>query len=173
MRRSLTAFSLAAIATVVAQSFAMGSAQAEPIRFDRSYVGAGVSAGVTNGGQVNDSAQFGGNIQGRLAVPGAPVSLRGGVLFSDDNAAISTAVTYDQRLSDKANAYAGVGYTFVDKNGKATQLGNRNSVTAVVGAEAAVSKDIVVYGDVKWGMNAYKNSPADALSVQAGVGYSF
>ena len=152
---------------------AAGAASAQPIRFSDSYIGAGVSSGVTNGGQNADAATFGGNIQGRFAVPNTPVSVRGAVLFSGDNAAIMPLVTYDLPVSSNANIYAGAGYSFVDKGGKPTPLGNENAPVLTAGAEAGVGRNVVVYGDAKWGINAYKNSSADAVSFQAGVGYRF
>jgi hypothetical protein len=171
-QKYLVAVSTVAIAIVTSTLFA-NSAAADPIRFDGTYVGAGVAAGVTNGGQANDAATFGGNIQGRIGIPNAPVSVRGAVLFGGDNAAIMPMVTYDQRISNNANIYAGVGYSFVDKDNQPSPLGNRNSVVLTLGAEAEMIKQVVVYGDAKWGINAYENSSADALSFQAGLGYRF
>ncbi|HEY9907232.1 MAG TPA: outer membrane beta-barrel protein [Thermosynechococcaceae cyanobacterium] len=165
---------IAALTVLVAPAIlSAGSASAQPIRFSDSYIGAGVSAGVTNGGQGNDSALLGGNIQGRLGLPSAPVSLRGTVLYGGDTSAIIPTVSYDQRISDNANVYVGAGYSFVEEEGVRTPLGNKDSVVLTAGAEAGVGKNVVVYGDAKWGIDAYKNSPADAVSFQAGVGYRF
>jgi hypothetical protein len=150
-----------------------GAASARPITFNDSYIGAGVSAGVTNGGQNGDAATLGGNIQGRFAVPNAPVSVRGAVLFSDESAAIMPLLTYDVPVSDNANIYAGAGYSFADKEGKPSPLGNKNAPVVTAGAEAGIGRNVVVYGDAKWGIDAYKNSSADALSFQAGLGYRF
>jgi hypothetical protein len=163
---------LSALAIAPAVLFA-GDASAKPITFSDSYIGAGVSAGVTNGGQNGDAATLGGNIQGRFAVPNAPVSVRGAVLFSSESAAIMPLLTYDLPIASNANIYAGAGYSFADKDGKPTPLGNKNAPVLTAGAEAGIGKNFVVYGDAKWGINAYENSPADALSFQAGVGYRF
>ncbi len=175
MQRSLNRLIMVSMGSVMAIAPALiaNQAMANPVRFDGSYVGAGVAAGVTNGGQNNDAATLGGNIQGRIAIPNAPVSVRGAVLFGGDNAAIVPTVTYDQRISDNANIYAGVGYSFMDRANQPSPLGNRESVVITLGAEAEVARRVVVYGDAKWGINAYENSPADALSFQAGVGYRF
>lgn len=165
---------LAALSAVIAPSLlSAGSVSAQPVRFDGAYVGAGVSAGVTNGGQNGDAATLGGNIQGRIAVPNAPVSVRGAVLFGGDNSAVMPIVTYDQRISNNANVYVGAGYSFVDKEGQPSPLGNKNAPVITAGAEAGLSRNVVVYGDAKLGIDAYENSPADALSFQAGVGYRF
>lgn len=42
-----------------------------------------------------------------------------------------------------------------------------------LGVESAVSKNVIAYSDAKWGIDAYKNSDADAVSFQAGLGYRF
>jgi Outer membrane protein beta-barrel domain len=172
LKSSAVIVTLAAMAIAPSILFA-GNASARPITFDDSYIGAGVSAGVTNGGQNNDAANLGGNIQGRIAIPNAPVSVRGAVLFNGDSATVIPTVTYDLPVSQTANIYAGVGGSFVDKSNQPTPLGNRNAVVLTAGAEAGVAKNVVVYGDAKWGINAYENSKADALSFQAGVGYRF
>lgn len=164
----------ALVATVIAPALlSAGSASAKPAGTDANYVGAGISAGVTNGGQEGDAATFGGNIQGRVAVPNAPVSVRGAVLFSDETSAIMPIVTYDVPVTNNANVYVGGGYSFVEKDGSPTPLGNRNAPVVTVGAEAQVTQNLVVYGDTKWGIDAYQNSPADAVSFQAGAGFKF
>jgi len=76
-------------------------------------------------------------------------------------------------VADNANVYVGAGYSFVEGNGQPTPLGNDDSPVVVVGGEAEFFDSVVVYGDAKWGINAYENSPADAVSLQAGVGYRF
>jgi len=145
----------------------------KPKGFDGAYVGGGIAAGVTNGGQQNDAALFGGNIQGRVQIPNTPVSARGAVLFGGENAAIMPIVTYDVPVATNTNVYVGGGYSFVEKDGKNTPLGNKSAPVVTVGAESSITRDVVVYGDAKWGINAYQNSKADALSFQAGVGYRF
>lgn len=146
--------------------------------FDGAYVGAGPSGSVTNGGQANTSALFGGNIQGRINIPNTPVSARGSVLFGPNNAAIVPMLTYDVPVAKNTNVYVGGGYSFVeDKNSfgvkKNTPLGNKNAPVVVVGAEHSVTRDIVVYGDVKLGVRAYENSRASAVNLTAGAGYRF
>ena len=142
--------------------------------FGGAYVGGGVAAGVTNGGQQGDAATFGGNIQGRIApFANVPVSARAAILFGKETTAIMPLITYDLPIAANTNLYVGGGYSFVEKNGKPTPLGNRDAAVVTVGAESSVTRDIVVYGDSKLGIKAYENSPASALSFQAGVGYRF
>ncbi|NMG07158.1 outer membrane beta-barrel protein [Brasilonema sp. UFV-L1] len=138
-----------------------------------SYIGAGVSAGVTNGGRQNDAALLGGNVQGRVAVPNAPVSVRGSVLFGGDSTAIMPILTYDAPIAKNTNVYIGGGYSFLTDEGQASQLGNKNAPVLTLGAESEVAKNTVIYGDAKWGIDAYEGSNSDALSLQAGVGYRF
>ena len=174
---SLTALAATAIAPMIVSA---GSAFAQPIPTKGTkadYIGAGVAAGVTNGGTGKtpggDAATFGGNIQGRLTTDKAPVSVRGAVLYSDDTSAIMPIVTYDVPVAKNTNVYVGGGYSFVEKQGQPTPLGNKNAPVVTVGAESQLGQNLVIYGDTKWGINAYKNSPADAVSIQAGAGVKF
>jgi hypothetical protein len=138
-----------------------------------SYIGAGVAAGVTNGGQVSDDAVFGGNVQGRWAIPDVPISVRGAVLFGGETTALVPTLTYDAAIGKHTNLYIGGGYAFVVNDGERTPIGNRDAAVVTVGVESEVAKSVVVYGDAKWGIDAYENSSADALTLQAGVGFRF
>jgi hypothetical protein len=153
-----------------------GIASAQPTQsrgMNDNYLGAGIAAGVTNGGQENDAALLGGNIQGRFAVVGEPISLRGSVLYGGDAVAAMPMLTYDAPIAKDTNLYIGGGYSFITEEGQSTQLGNKNAPVVTIGAERKVANNIVVYGDAKWGINAYENSPADAVSIQTGVGLTF
>lgn len=152
-----------------------GSASAQPKGTDANYIGGGVSAGVTNGGSAagGDAATLGGNIQGRITTSKAPVSLRGAVLFSDETSAIMPMVSYDVPVAKNTNVYVGGGYSFVEKDGAPTPLGNQNAPVVTVGAESQIGNNIVVYGDAKLGINAYRDSSASAVSFQAGAGFAF
>lgn len=171
--KSIAAISSLSLLAIAPLFLSAGAASAQTKGTDATYVGAGVAIGATNGGQGNDAAAFGGNIQGRIAVPQVPVSLRGSVLFTDKNSAVIPALTYDAPIAKNTNLYTGVGYSFVQNQGVTTPLGNRDSVVLTTGVESEVAKNIMVYGDAKYGINAYKNSPASALSFQMGVGYRF
>lgn len=171
--KSVVALSALAATAIAPVLLSAGSASAKPAGTDANYVGAGVAAGITNGGQQGDAATFGGNIQGRFAVPNTPVSVRGAVLFSDETSAIMPMVSYDVPVTNNANVYVGAGYSFVEEDGKPTPLGNSNAPVVAVGAEAQFGQSIVVYGDTKVGIEAYENSPASAVSIQGGVGVRF
>ena len=165
---TLSAVSALAIAPVFA---AANPAAALPAGMDGSYVGAGLSAGVTSGD--GQDSTFGGNIQGRLQVPNTPISARGAVLFSDDTSAIVPTLTYDLPISNSANLYFGPGYSFVEENGNATPLGNQDAFVLSTGVEAQVLPRVVVYGDAKVGFDAYQSSSNPAVALQLGAGFMF
>lgn len=174
----LTIKSLVALSALVATAIApvllsANPASAQPEGTKANYIGVGAAAGITNGGDNNDAANFGGNIQGRITTNKAPVSLRGAILFSGDNTAIMPIVSYDVPITDNANVYVGAGYSFTEKNGQATPLGNTDAPVVTVGAEAELGRGIMIYGDTKVGINAYENSSGSAVSIQAGAGVKF
>lgn len=171
--KSFVTLSTLAATAIAPMLLSADIAAAKPTGTDANYIGAGVAAGVTNGGQDGDAATFGGNIQGRVTTSKAPVSLRGAVLFSDDTSAIMPIVSYDVPITNNANVYVGAGYSWVESNGQPTPLGNEDSPVVTVGAEAQLGRNLVVYGDTKVGIDAYQNSPASAVSVQLGGGYRF
>lgn len=161
-------------ASILAVSGTIASAQmVDKPGTDASYIGAGVSAGVTHDTQPGSAATVGGNIQGRFAIPNLPVSARGAILFSNETSAIMPIVSYDIPVGRDINVYVGGGYSFVESNGKKTPLGDKDAPVVTVGGEAQIGSSLVVYGDSKWGIDAYQNGRGDALSFQAGVGYRF
>ena len=147
----------------------------QPTGTNASYLGAGISVGVTDSGNISDDADadFGGNVQGRFAIPNTPVSARGAILFTDESAALMPMISYDIPVTNNANVYLGAGYSFVTEDDRPTPLGNKDAVVLTAGAEAQVSRNIVVYGDAKWGIDGYKDSSADPVSLQTGVAYRF
>lgn len=148
--------------------------ETRPMGFGGAYVGAGIAAGVTNGGQQGTSALLGGNIQGRIApFEDVPISARAAILFGPNNSAIMPMLTYDIPVAVNTNVYIGGGYSFVERNGQPTPIGNKSSAVVVVGAESSVTRDIVLYGDAKLGIQPYYNTSASSLSLQAGMGYRF
>ncbi|GJD16049.1 hypothetical protein RIVM261_010050 [Rivularia sp. IAM M-261] len=169
MRLVASALSVAFVTSAVVSA---GIASADT-GMQGSYIGVGAAAGLTNGGRSNDAAKLGGAVQGRFAIPNTPVSVRGAVLFGGDATVVAPTLTYDIPVAKSTNIYVGAGYSFVTTEGKGTQLGNRNAALLTLGAESAVSKNIVLFGDVKYAIDAYKRSSGDALSIQAGVGYRF
>ncbi|WP_138498054.1 outer membrane beta-barrel protein [Nostoc sp. PA-18-2419] len=170
MKLTKLAASFLAVTSIILSG---GIASAQTAGTNGNYIGAGIAAGATSGGQGNDNAQFGGNIQGRYAVPKTPLSVRGSVLYGGDAAAIMPIVTYDAPIARNTNVYLGGGYSFITDEGQNSPLGNRNAPVVTLGVESEVSKNVIAYGDTKWGIDAYRNSDADAVSFQAGLGYRF
>jgi hypothetical protein len=179
MKRLLKSFvAISALSSLVVApiflSAGQASAQPQPAKgTNASYVGAGVAAGVTNGGQNGDAATFGGNITSRLKLGNTPFSARGQVNFSSETSAIIPHVSADLGVAKGTNAYVGVGYQFVEANGKPTPSGNDDGIAVVAGLESEVARNFLIYSNATVGVNAYENSPASAVSINGGVGYRF
>jgi hypothetical protein len=173
MKLSLKSFAILSALVITPVVVGAGSVSAQPVRFDGSYVGAGVNAGLTNGGRTGDAATFGGNVQGRFAIPNTPVSVRGTVAFNGENSAVIPSLSYDLPIAKNTNVYAGAGYSFVQKDGKATQVGNKDAAVLQLGVESEVARGVVLYTDAKYGINAYQGSGSGSLSLQTGVGIKF
>ncbi|AUT03844.1 MULTISPECIES: hypothetical protein [unclassified Nostoc] len=167
---------ISALSSVIMTAFVVnvGQATAETKKgTDASYVGAGIAAGVTNGGQNNDAANFGGNLTGRVKLGNTPFSARGNVLWNDDTTAIIPEVSVDVPIANRTNAFVTGGYSFVEKNGSPSPLGNRDAVVVGAGVESEVANNFLVYTNAKVGLRAYENSPASAVSINGGIGYRF
>ncbi|MDZ8185514.1 MAG: hypothetical protein RMX96_11750 [Nostoc sp. ChiSLP02] len=162
--------SVLAVASIILSG---GIASAQTAGTNANYIGAGIAVGATSGGQGNDGSQVGGNVQGRYVVPQTPFSVRGSVLYGGDAAAIMPIVTYDAPIAKNTNVYLGGGYSFVTDQGQNSPLGNENAPVVTLGVESQVTNNVIAYGDTKWGIDAYRNSDADAVSFQAGLGYRF
>ncbi len=176
LRSTLTISALCTL-SLVSVVLDASKAHAQTRGLPGSYVGVGIGAGVTDDGisegDDGDDEIFGGSVQGRYAIPNTPVSLRGAVLFGGEATAIMPMLTVDVPVANNTNLYLGAGYSFVTNDGKSTQLGNQNSVVLTTGVETGVSQNVVVYGDVKVGIDAYEDSSREAVSLQLGVGYRF
>jgi len=179
LRSTLTISALCTL-SLVSVVLDASKAHAQTRGLPGSYVGVGIGAGVTDdgisegeGGDDGDDEVFGGSVQGRYAIPNSPVSLRGTVLFGGEATAIMPMLTVDVPVADNTNLYLGGGYSFVTNDGKSTQLGNQNSVVLTTGVETGVSQNVVLYGDIKVGIDAYEDDSREAASLQLGVGYRF
>ncbi|TAF16926.1 MAG: hypothetical protein EAZ76_06550 [Nostocales cyanobacterium] len=172
--KSLVTISALSSLVITPAFLSVGKAAAETQKgTDASYIGAGVAAGVTNGGKSGDAATFGGNITGRLKVGNTPFSARGNVLWSDETSAIIPEISVDVPIANKTNVFVTGGYSFVESDGKPTPLGNRDSVVVGAGVESEVTKNFLVYTNAKVGLGAYQNSDASAVSINGGIGYRF
>lgn len=162
---------LAAIATAITPILLIANPASANPGMDGSYLGVGLSIGVTEA--AGNNSEFGGTVQGRLAIPNVPLSLRGAVLFGGETVALTPAITYDIGIANNTNLYVGAGYSFIANEGNNTQLGNDSAPMLLAGVESAVNSNVVLFGDAKLALDAYENSSSSALSFQVGVGYRF
>ncbi|MBE9197981.1 MULTISPECIES: hypothetical protein [unclassified Nodularia (in: cyanobacteria)] len=151
-----------------------GQASALPTKgTDASYVGVGLTGGLTNGGDENNAAEFGGNITGRVKLGNTPVSARGNVIWNNETTAIIPELSVDVPIARGTNAFATAGYSFIENNGVATPIGNKDAVVVGAGVESEVAKNFLVYTNAKVGLRSYENSGGSAVTVNGGVGYRF
>jgi Outer membrane protein beta-barrel domain len=148
------------------------SAQTAARGMTGSYLGGGATVGL-NGEVGNNDANVGGNIQGRYAVPGAPVSVRGAALINGDSVNLVPTVTVDLGVAPNTNVYLGAGYNFNTNAGVTSSLGNQNSAVVTAGVETAVQRNIALYSDVKVGIDGVANSNKTPVSIQVGAAYRF
>ncbi|MBW4662122.1 MAG: porin family protein [Drouetiella hepatica Uher 2000/2452] len=170
MKFSLKAAVVSAFSVLVASPLIMAgsaSAQTAPNGMSGSYIGGGVSAGVTN------DATVGGNVQVRLNSSEAPVSFRGAALITGESTAIVPTITYDAAIAPNTNLYVGGGYSFVTDENATSPLGNKDAFVLTAGVETAVQRHITLYSDVKVGLDAFENNNDVAVAIQAGAAYRF
>ncbi|MBF2046216.1 MAG: outer membrane beta-barrel protein [Elainella sp. C42_A2020_010] len=167
---ALSFLSLLTVAPTVLSGQPASAQAVIPRGMDGSYLGGGVSVGVSN--PDDDDAILGGNVQGRLDLPTVPISVRGAALFNGDNAALMPLVTYDLGVAPNTNLYVGGGYSFT-VNDDASPLGNQNAPVITAGVETAIQRNLALYGDAKVGIDAFKDSNDTAVSVQVGAAYRF
>lgn len=169
----MSALSAMTLSALVGLSAAASAQTVGANGLNGSYLGGGVSVGVTNGDRADGDNVFGGNIEGRYDIPEAPISLRGAALINGESAALMPILSYDVAVSRNTNLYAGAGYSFVTEEGQLSPLGDQSAVVLTTGLESEVSNRVVLYGDVKLGLDAYQDSSDAAVSLQLGAGYRF
>jgi hypothetical protein len=164
------AFSLVAIASV---AITHNPVSARPLGTNSSYIGAGISTGLTTGSTTAEQSHAGGSISGRFAVPKSNFSARGGLVFNNKLTAVTPKVTYDVAVAPSTNVYAGVGYNFVTESGVKTPLGDKSAPVLTIGAESELANNIMIYGSADLGINSYSNTNNQALALQGGLGFRF
>lgn len=137
MKRLLKSFmTISALSSLIVAPLVLsaGQASAETKKgTDASYVGAGVAAGVTSGGQFY---------------------ARGNVFWSNNTSAIIPELSVDVPIANRTNAYLTGGYFFVEKDGSQTPIGNRDSVVIATGIKSEVANNFLVYTNAKVGLSA-------------------
>jgi hypothetical protein len=150
-RKNFSVYTLC-IMTFVANLISIKPANAEYFQpVSGNYIGGGVIFQNNNNNNHN-----GGHIQGRIQILNAPISIRGTVYFLDNSdTVVSPTITYDMPIWNNINFYIGGGVF----------LSNETKAILTVGGEFALSKNIVVYGD----LNGFGSGNISKL----GIGYRF
>lgn len=139
-----------------------------------SYVGAGVTYGITNGGVGENTNNINGNIVGRIAVPKTQFSVRGQVTYTDKTSTITPTLTYDLPVANNTNVIVGAGYSLTQKDATTTTAqGNKDHVNLTVGAERQFGQNLVGYGKVDVGIKAFQNSNTPSVAPSVGLGLKF
>ena len=178
----LATLALTSVSAVQASEITQAQAEISPARQMRTglkgnYVGGGAGFGTGLDDGIDESS-FDGNVQGRFAMPqvrerNLPFSVRGSLLFDGDNVVAIPSVTYDLAVNNRANLYAGLGYSLVGGDNELTSLGDKNSLVINGGFESDIRDNFLGYTDLKLGTDSYDNDEGTAVSVQAGLGYRF
>jgi hypothetical protein len=138
-----------------------------------SYLGAGVSSGLTNDNTSGSQAKSGGILYGRYAIPQSKLSARAGIVFTDKISAVTPKLTYDVGVAPGTNIFVGAGYNFVNEKTASTPLGNKNAPVLSLGVESQLANNVLVFGSADLGVNAYQNSNNTAIAIQGGAGFRF
>ncbi len=157
---------------VISQSSVIISAP-QDIGTDASYLGAGISGGLTSGNAPGEQAKSGGSLYGRYAIPQSKLSARAGVVFTDKISAVTPKLTYDIGVGSGTNIFVGAGYNFVNEQTASTPLGNKSAPVLSLGAESQLANNVLIFGSADLGLNAYQNSNSTAIALQGGAGFRF
>lgn len=157
---------------VISQSSVIISAPQE-IGTDASYLGAGISGGLTTGNAPGEQAKSGGSLYGRYAIPQSKLSARAGIVFTDKISAVTPKLTYDIGVGSGTNIFVGAGYNFVNEQTASTPLGNKSAPVLSLGAESQLANNVLIFGSADLGLNAYQNSNSTAIALQGGAGFRF
>ncbi|HEY9671360.1 MAG TPA: hypothetical protein V6D11_07950 [Waterburya sp.] len=161
----LTGVSLVGVAAVA--SLALTSKPAAAQAAYGSYVGAGVTVGVTE-----NSQQVGGVLAFRYKLLELPVSFRTQALIGSGTAIVPT-VSYDVPLNWQTDAYLGAGVAFASGNSP-SPVGDKTSFALQPGIDYSVpNSNTVLFGNAIIAFDAYRNGGGTAVSVQGGVGVRF
>ncbi len=148
-----------------------------------SYIGAGVSFGVTdgedfllpNGEEVNlEPSKTSAVIAFRYKFLKMPISVRTQALVGDSVAIVPT-ISYDIPLNWRTDLYIGAGAS-IPLNGdeKTTPVGNQTAFAIQPGIDYALpNSDLVLFGNAIIAFNGYRLSGGTAVSLQGGVGLRF
>ncbi len=142
-----------------------------------SYVGAGISVGLTEGDELaNEDQTTSGVIAFRYQLMEIPVSLRAQLLTFTDTSAIVPTISYDVPLSWQADAYIGAGVAFQDggADNDTSPIGNDTALVIQPGVDYMFPySNMVLFGNAIIAFDAYEIDGGTAASLQGGVGLRF
>jgi hypothetical protein len=137
-----------------------------------SYVGIGVSAGVTSGDR-GEPSKVAGVVAARYKFLTLPISVRTQVLIGDGVAIVPT-VSYDIPLNWRTDAYIGAGAAIAFEEDPTTPIGNRTTFAIQPGIDHVLpNSNLVVFGNAVIAFDAYRRGGGTAASFQGGVGIRF
>ncbi|NJO41252.1 MAG: porin family protein [Cyanobacteria bacterium CRU_2_1] len=137
-----------------------------------SYIGAGATVGLTDGG-TDSNTTAGGLIAVRYRFLEVPISLRTQVLISDATAIVPT-ISYDIPLNWQTDAYIGAGVAIQDSDENVSPIGNQTSFVLQPGIDYSFPySNLVLFGNAIIAFDAYEESGDTAASVQGGLGVRF
>lgn len=110
------------------------------------------------------------HLQGRIDLPNSQLSVRGTVVMGEQVESVTPVLSYDLPVGANTNVYAGAGYAIVQP-GQQTPVGDRDGVVLTTGVETSVSRQVIVYGDMRYQPNAAVGS--DAMQWHVGIGHRF
>lgn len=110
------------------------------------------------------------HLQGRIDLPNSQLSVRGTVVMGEQVESVTPVLSYDLPMGANTNVYAGAGYAIVQP-GQQTPVGDRDGVVLTTGVETSVSRQVIVYGDMRYQPNAAVGN--NAMQWHVGIGHRF
>lgn len=147
-----------------------------------SYLGTGVSFGLTDGasillpnGEVDnvEPNKTAGLVAFRYKFLRVPVSLRAQAMLGN-GAAIVPTVSYDLPVNWRTDVYLGVGASVPLTGDTTTPVGNQTAFVVQPGVDYVLpNSNFVLFGNAVIAFNAYRLGGGTAASLQGGVGVRF
>ncbi len=137
-----------------------------------SYIGAGVSFGLTHGGP-NEPSKVDALVAARYKFLRAPISIRTQAMVGN-NVAIVPTVSWDIPLNWRTDIYIGAGASIPLSGQTTTPVGNQAAFALQPGIDYVLpNSNLVLFGNAVIAFNAYRNGGGTASSIQAGMGWRF
>ena len=137
-----------------------------------SYVGAGVSVGLTHG-DPGERERTSGVVAARYKFLKLPISIRAQALIGKRTTLVPT-ISYDLPINWRTDAYLGVGAAVALDDDRTTPLGNKTSFAIQPGIDYVLpNSQAVIFGNAVIAFDAYRQGGNTAASIQAGVGLRF